>query len=73
MGEAKLEVEIGYLSAGANRQTGVADWDQDGTLAFGADSNICLWRPTVTIIQTCLFTQRDSFIDIAARTQKTEV
>lgn len=52
MGDPKLGVEIGYLSAGANRQTGVADWNQDGTLAFGANSNICLWRPTVTIIQT---------------------
>lgn len=41
-------VEVGYLSAGANRQTGIADWNQDGTLAFGADDNICLWRPTVT-------------------------
>ncbi|KAB5563216.1 WD repeat domain-containing protein [Coniochaeta sp. 2T2.1] len=46
MGDSKLDVEVAYLSAGANRQTGVADWNQDGTLAFGADSNICLWRPT---------------------------
>ena len=67
-----MEVEIGYLSAGANRQTGVADWNQDGTLAFGADSNICLWRPTVTIIQSSSSIKRDSFIDTATRTQKTE-
>ncbi|OIW29535.1 WD domain-containing protein [Coniochaeta ligniaria NRRL 30616] len=40
------KVAVSYLSAGANRQTGVADWNQDGTLAFGADANICLWRPT---------------------------
>ncbi|KAB5575717.1 WD domain-containing protein [Coniochaeta sp. 2T2.1] len=46
MGDSKLDVEVAYLSAGANRQTGVADWNQDGTLAFGADSNICLWKPT---------------------------
>jgi elongator complex protein 2 len=53
MGDANLDVAVGYLSAGANRQTGVADWNQDGTLAFGADSNICLWRPTVTTTRTC--------------------
>lgn len=47
MGDASLEVEVGYLSAGANRQTGAADWNEDGTLAFGADCNVCLWKPTV--------------------------
>lgn len=36
-----------YLSIGANRQTAVADWSQDGLVAFGADSNIALWRPHV--------------------------
>lgn len=52
MGDTPLEIAVSYLSAGANRQTGVADWNQDGTLAFGADSNICLWRPTVTTTGT---------------------
>ncbi|KAI0514404.1 WD40-repeat-containing domain protein [Xylaria bambusicola] len=36
---------IEYLSVGANRHTAVADWSQDGLVAFGADSNIALWRP----------------------------
>ncbi|KAI1404543.1 WD40 repeat-like protein [Hypoxylon fuscum] len=38
-------VGIEYLSAGANRHTAVADWGEDGIVAFGADSNIALWRP----------------------------
>ncbi|KAI1753510.1 WD40-repeat-containing domain protein [Xylaria castorea] len=38
-------VEVEYLSVGANRHTAVADWSQDGLVAFGADSNIALWRP----------------------------
>lgn len=56
MGDVSIEVEVEYLSAGANRQTGVADWNHDGTLAFGADANICLWRPTVTTGPTCVIT-----------------
>ncbi|KAG6041072.1 hypothetical protein E4U41_006095 [Claviceps citrina] len=36
-----------YLSVGANRQTCVADWSANGLLAFGADVNIALWRPTL--------------------------
>ncbi|GAP89096.2 putative elongator complex protein 2 [Rosellinia necatrix] len=43
MGEEHTQVE--YLSVGANRHTAVADWGQDGLVAFGADSNIALWRP----------------------------
>ncbi|CAJ2508024.1 Uu.00g092100.m01.CDS01 [Anthostomella pinea] len=43
MNEEGLKVE--YLSAGANRHTAVADWSQDGVVAYGADSNIALWRP----------------------------
>ncbi|KAI1823174.1 WD40-repeat-containing domain protein [Xylaria intraflava] len=43
MGEEDAEIE--YLSVGANRHTAVADWSQDGLVAFGADSNIALWRP----------------------------
>ncbi|KAI2623354.1 WD40 repeat-like protein [Hypoxylon sp. NC1633] len=41
----EYQVGIEYLSAGANRHTAVADWSQDGIVAFGADSNIALWRP----------------------------
>jgi elongator complex protein 2 len=44
------DVSVGYLAAGANRQTAVADWSRGGLLAFGADSNIALWRPTVSLI-----------------------
>ncbi|KAI1260011.1 elongator complex protein [Xylariaceae sp. FL1019] len=43
MSQEKPEIE--YLSVGANRQTAVADWSEDGLVAFGADSNIALWRP----------------------------
>ncbi|KAI0398071.1 WD40-repeat-containing domain protein [Xylariaceae sp. FL0594] len=43
MGEDITKAE--YLSIGANRQTAVADWSRDGLVAFGADSNIALWRP----------------------------
>lgn len=45
----EVEVGIEYLSVGANRQTAVADWNQDGLVAFGADSNIALWRPDVRV------------------------
>ncbi|KAK8100923.1 hypothetical protein PG999_011297 [Apiospora kogelbergensis] len=41
----EVEVGIDYLSVGANRHTAVADWNEDGIVAFGADSNIALWRP----------------------------
>lgn len=43
----EVEVGIDYLSVGANRHTAVADWNEDGIVAFGADSNIALWRPDV--------------------------
>ena len=43
----EVEVGIEYLSVGANRHTAVADWNEDGLVAFGADSNIALWRPDV--------------------------
>lgn len=42
------QVLVDYLSTGANRQTAVADWSQDGALAFGADSNIAIWSPSVS-------------------------
>ena len=42
-------VHVGYLSAGANRHTAVADWGTDhGIVAFGADCNVALWRPDVS-------------------------
>jgi elongator complex protein 2 len=47
MGSGPVSIE--YLSSGANRQTAVADWSQCGILAFGADINIALWRPLVSI------------------------
>ncbi|KGQ04313.1 Elongator complex protein 2 [Beauveria bassiana D1-5] len=37
--------ESAYLSAGANRQTAVADWSRGGLLAFGADTNVAFWAP----------------------------
>jgi elongator complex protein 2 len=42
-------VSIEYLASGANRQTAVADWSRCGILAFGADINVALWRPLVSI------------------------
>lgn len=47
MGTKQVSAE--YLSVGANRQTSVADWSANGLLAFGADVNIALWRPTVSL------------------------
>ncbi|KAJ6782594.1 hypothetical protein PWT90_08444 [Aphanocladium album] len=43
MGSQSVSVE--YLSAGANRQTAVADWSRGGLLAFGADNNVAFWAP----------------------------
>jgi elongator complex protein 2 len=48
MDEANIGIE--YLSAGANRHTAVADWSENGVVAFGADSNIALWQPVVSRI-----------------------
>jgi hypothetical protein len=42
-------VESRYLSAGANRYAAAADWSEDGLVAFGSDSNVCLWDPTVSL------------------------
>lgn len=42
-------VSAQYLSTGANRQTSIADWSRDGLVAFGADSNVALWEPAVSI------------------------
>ncbi|KAL1854787.1 Elongator subunit elp2 [Diaporthe australafricana] len=37
-----------YYSIGANRQTAASDWAEcyGGVVAFGADVNLALWRPT---------------------------
>ncbi|KAF3356448.1 hypothetical protein VdG1_03728 [Verticillium dahliae VDG1] len=43
-----LQATAEYLSTGANRHTAVADWSQSGVLAFGANSNICLWTPSAS-------------------------
>lgn len=43
----EVNVDVEYLSAGANRQTAAGDWNIDGTVAFGADTSIALWKPTV--------------------------
>ncbi|KAL2258572.1 hypothetical protein VTK26DRAFT_8072 [Humicola hyalothermophila] len=48
MGEntaAEAVVESRYLSAGANRYAAAADWSEDGLVAFGSDTNVCLWDP----------------------------
>ncbi|KAK8012691.1 hypothetical protein PG991_010066 [Apiospora marii] len=47
----EVEVGIEYLSVGANRQTAVADWNEDGLVAFGTDSNIALWQPNDTAVK----------------------
>ena len=44
---AEAIVESRYLSAGANRYAAAADWSDDGLVAFGSDSNVCLWDPKV--------------------------
>lgn len=39
-----------YISVGGNRYPGAADWDvQTGVLAFGADNNVALWEPLVSL------------------------
>lgn len=43
----EVEVDSRYLSAGANRYAAAADWGENGLVAFGADTNICLWNPSV--------------------------
>ncbi|KAK0636189.1 WD40-repeat-containing domain protein [Bombardia bombarda] len=42
---AEITVDSRYLSAGANRYPAAADWGEDDKdlVAFGADSNVCLW------------------------------
>lgn len=45
---ADAVVDPRYLSAGANRYAVAADWGEDGLVAFGSDTNICLWNPAVS-------------------------
>lgn len=41
-------IENRYISAGGNRHPSAADWDHDaGSIAFGSDRNIALWKPHV--------------------------
>ncbi|KXX77568.1 Elongator complex protein 2 [Madurella mycetomatis] len=42
---AEAVVDSCYLSAGANRHAAAADWGEDGLVAFGSDTNVCLWNP----------------------------
>lgn len=44
---AEAVVDSRYLSAGANRHAAAADWGEDGLVAFGSDTNVCLWTPAV--------------------------
>lgn len=50
MSEIGASVNTRYLSTGANRYAAAADWGEDGLVAFGADTNVCLWNPSVRII-----------------------
>ena len=41
-------VECKYIAAGGNRHPAAADWDSvSGLLAFGADRNVAIWKPSV--------------------------
>jgi len=42
----EVHIDARYLSAGANRYAAASDWGDDGLVAFGADSNVCLWNPS---------------------------
>ncbi|KAK4241458.1 Elongator complex protein 2 [Achaetomium macrosporum] len=43
---SETTVESRYLSAGANRYAATADWGEAGLVAFGSNTNVCLWDPT---------------------------
>ncbi len=49
---AEADIRVDYLSVGANRYASVADWSESGLLAFGADNNVCIWNPTVSILES---------------------
>jgi elongator complex protein 2 len=51
---AEATVESRYLSAGANRYAAAADWSEDGLVAFGSDTNVCLWDPSVSCLPRLL-------------------
>lgn len=53
-------ISVDYLSAGANRQTAVADWSQHGILAFGSDINVAIWEPAVRRDFMLLRTQKNT-------------
>lgn len=37
-----------YITAGGNRHSAAAAWDsRSGLLAFGAENNVALWKPSV--------------------------
>lgn len=59
-----------YLAAGANRHPSVADWDENGVLAFGCDRNIALWRPKVR--QSCSSRKSSIAVHVLTVTQNTE-
>lgn len=63
MGPPSINGDTVYISAGANRHSAVADWSRDGTVAYGTDANIALWKPTVSCracnLCSCPFSIRD--------------
>jgi elongator complex protein 2 len=52
---AEASVESRYLAAGANRYSAAADWGEDGFVAFGSDTNVCIWSPTVNFMKSSSF------------------
>jgi elongator complex protein 2 len=45
-----VNVATEYISVGGNRHPGAADWDvASGVLAYGADNNVALWAPEVSL------------------------
>ncbi|MCJ1367719.1 hypothetical protein MMC16_006853 [Acarospora aff. strigata] len=43
-----VKIKTEYIAAGGNRHPAAADWDaESGLIAFGADRNIALWKPSV--------------------------
>src|SRR6188474_3300857 len=40
----EVKINTRYISVGANRYAAASDWGEDGLVAFGADSNVCLWN-----------------------------
>jgi hypothetical protein len=65
---AEATVDAVYLSAGGNRYTAVADWADDGCVAFGADNNVCLWHPTVSDLVDVHFQTMPAFSKVHSAT-----